>query len=357
MVLLTNPQTADLQQRIQNSSFGSPDYLQGFTGTVPGYQQNLLANNFQPGLITRDFSGGATSMNPSGVANYLSYTPGVPPQAVNNNTMLPIVPMVNAAVRQGGGGGGRDGQDSQGPSTEFVGNRGYRIGVDGEVTQLDPESMDYTFAKFMNTIISNSLLGNLTDPMSKRLDPDVMKQIQAFESKNPNSLTYGEGIDQSVNEVFGSNLQGGLTTNNPTGAYNNITPTGLNKPVNVSMNPVGSLSLNTTPTSVADLIGMTQGLQTGGGNQNNNNTSGGSSSGISDSQKKSGGGTGPRGPSGQGAMGDSQRQSGGSTGGSSTGGSKTGSRGAGGAGGRQKGGKQSDVGSSGDHRSGMGGGW
>ena len=103
MVLLTNPQTADLQQRIQNSNFGSPDYLQGFTGTVPGYQQNLLANNFQPGLITRDFSGGATSMNPSGVANYLSYTPGVPPQAVNNNTMLPIVPMVNAAVRQGGG--------------------------------------------------------------------------------------------------------------------------------------------------------------------------------------------------------------------------------------------------------------
>jgi len=103
MVLLTNPQTADLQQRMQNSSFGSPDYLQGFTGTMPGYQQNLLANNFQPGLITRDFSGGATSMNPSGVANYLSYTPGVPPQAANNSNFLPLNTMVNAAVRQGGG--------------------------------------------------------------------------------------------------------------------------------------------------------------------------------------------------------------------------------------------------------------
>ena len=75
MVLLTNPQTADLQQRIQNSSFGSPDYLQGFTGTMPGYQQNLLANNFQPGLITRDFSGAGTSLDGSGVPNYLSYTP------------------------------------------------------------------------------------------------------------------------------------------------------------------------------------------------------------------------------------------------------------------------------------------
>ena len=312
MVLLTNPQTADLQQRIQNSSFGSPDYLQGFTGVMPEYQRNLLANNYQPGLITRDFSGAGVPVDPSGVPNYLGYTPGVPPQFTQN----PIVPFTaaatNAVQREGGGGRGRDGQDQQGPSTEFVGNRGYRIGVDGEVTELDPESMDYTFAKFMNTIVSNSLLGNLTDPMSKRLDPDVMKQIQAFESKNPNSLTYGEGIDQSVNEVFGSNLQGGLTTNNPTGAYNNMTPTGLNKPVNVNMNPVGSLSLNTTPTSVADLIGMTQGLQTGGGNQNNNNTSKGTN---------------------------------------------TGSRGPGGAGGRQKGGKQGGVGPSGDQRSGMGGGW
>ena len=296
MVLLTNPQTADLQQRIQNSSFGSPDYLQGFTGTMPGYQQNLLANNFQPGLITRDFSGAGTSLDGSGVANYLSYTPGVPPQAANNSNFLPLNTMVNAAVRQGGGGGGRDGQDQQGPSTEFVGNRGYRIGVDGEVTELDPESMDYTFAKFMNTIVSNSLLGNLTDPMSKRLDPDVMKQIQAFESKNPNSLTYGEGINQSINEVFGSNAQGGLTTNNPTGAYNNINPTGLNKPVNVNMNPVGSLSLNTTPSTVAGLIGMTQGLQTG--------NSGGNSGGGGQNQDTSGAGGSPGTSAGQGTGAD-----------------------------------------------------
>jgi hypothetical protein len=101
MVLLTNPQTADLQQRIQNSSFGSPDYLQGFTGTMPGYQQNLLANNFQPGLITRDFSSGATSMNPSGIPNYLSYTPGVPPQYTDIGFELPYENVVNAAIRQG----------------------------------------------------------------------------------------------------------------------------------------------------------------------------------------------------------------------------------------------------------------
>lgn len=172
MVLLTNPQTADLQQRIQNSNFGSPDYLQGFTGTVPGYQQNLLANNFQPGLITRDFSGGATSMNPSGVANYLSYTPGVPPQAVNNNTMLPIVPMVNAAVRQGGGDRGpMQNQDGPGVSTEFVGDNAFRINADGTVTKIDPESMDYKLANFMNTITGFSPMS-----MAKKglgLDPNA----------------------------------------------------------------------------------------------------------------------------------------------------------------------------------------
>ena len=108
MVLLTNPQTADLQQRIQNSSFGSPDYLQGFTGTMPGYQQNLLANNYQPGLITRDFSGAGTSLDGSGVANYLSYTPGVPPQYTETGFQLPYQNMVNAAVRQGGGSNASD---------------------------------------------------------------------------------------------------------------------------------------------------------------------------------------------------------------------------------------------------------
>jgi len=185
MVLLTNPQTADLQQRIQNSNFGSPDYLQGFTGTVPGYQQNLLAKNFQPGLITRDFSGGATSMNPSGVANYLSYTPGVPPQAVNNNTMLPIVPMVNDAVRQGGGDRGpMQNQDGPGVSTEFVGDNAFRINADGTVTKIDPESIDYKLANFMNTITGFSPMS-----MAKKglgLDPnadyektlDLMTRVQ-----------------------------------------------------------------------------------------------------------------------------------------------------------------------------------
>ncbi len=108
MALLTNPMTADLQSRIQNSSFGSPDYLQGFTGTMPGYQQNMLANNFQPGLITRDFSGAGPAIDGSGIPNYLSYTPGVftPPALQQPNPLAGLQGSINQFLPQMGGGGG-----------------------------------------------------------------------------------------------------------------------------------------------------------------------------------------------------------------------------------------------------------
>jgi len=213
MVLLTNPQTADLQQRIQNSSFGSPDYLQGFTGTMPGYQQNLLANNFQPGLITRDFSGGATSMNPSGVANYLSYTPGVPPQAVNNNTMLPIVPMVNAAVGQSAGGRGRgpmgDGSMGGGVHTEFVGDRAFRFAEDGTFTELDPESMDYQFNKMMNSLLDNT-------PMNTGLKALGLNNRNAIDQYNTIKNRYNEeaaiDFDNKIN--FGAFQRSNATEDN-----------------------------------------------------------------------------------------------------------------------------------------------
>ena len=58
MALLTNPMTADLQSRIQNSSFGSPDYLQGFEGSVPVWQQNQLMQGVSPMNPNQSFGGG-----------------------------------------------------------------------------------------------------------------------------------------------------------------------------------------------------------------------------------------------------------------------------------------------------------
>ena len=212
MVLLTNPQTADLQQRIQNSSFGSPDYLQGFTGTMPGYQQNLLANNFQPGLITRDFSGAGTSLDGSGVPNYLSYTPGVPPQAVNNSTFLPINNMVNAAgQRQGGQGRGPMGDGSMGGGvhTEFVGDRAFRFADDGTFTELDPESMDYAFNKMMNGLLDNT-------PMNTGLKALGLNNRNAIDQYNTIKNRYNEEaaleFDNKIN--YGAFQRSNATENN-----------------------------------------------------------------------------------------------------------------------------------------------
>lgn len=72
MVLLNNPTTADLQSRIQNSDFGSPNYLGGFTGTMPLWQQNQLMQNYTPsasGILN-------TGAENNGLPNYLGYTPG-----------------------------------------------------------------------------------------------------------------------------------------------------------------------------------------------------------------------------------------------------------------------------------------
>ena len=92
MALLTNPMTADLQQRIQNSSFGSPDYLQGFQGTMPTWQRNMIMNNYMPGLLTPE--GTNAPVDPAGIPDYRGYTPGVPPQFTQN----PIVPLTAAAT-------------------------------------------------------------------------------------------------------------------------------------------------------------------------------------------------------------------------------------------------------------------
>ena len=312
MVLLTNPQTADLQQRIQNSSFGSPDYLQGFTGTMPGYQQNLLANNFQPGLITRDFSGAGTSLDGSGVPNYLSYTPGVPPQAVNNNTFLPINNMVNAAVqRQGGQGRGPMGDGSMGGGvhTEFVGDRAFRFADDGTFTELDPESMDYAFNKMMNGLLDNT-------PMNTGLKALGLNNRNAIDQYNTIKNRYNEEaaleFDNKIN--YGAFQRSNATEDNFANRRE-----GAMREARATNTPEAQKKVE------AGFAGVSRSTY--------------------DRQKN-------------------QREGQGMTGATNTG-----SKGPGGAGGRQKGGgskqggqdgtgsKQGGVSSSGDQRSGMGGGW
>ena len=173
MALLTNPMTADLQQRIQNSSFGSPDYLQGFQGTMPTWQRNMIMNNYMPGLLTPE--GTNAPVDPAGIPDYRGYTPGVPPQFTQN----PIVPLTAAAsnvVQRQGGGGGENNPNSpnyKGPgvSTEFVGDNAFRINSDGTVSKLDPDSIDYKLANFMNTITGFSPMNMAKNALG--LDPNA----------------------------------------------------------------------------------------------------------------------------------------------------------------------------------------
>ena len=83
-------------------------------------------------------------------------------------------PLPDVAQRTGGGGNFRD---NMGPnvSTEFVGDRGFRI-IDGQVTELDPNSLDYKFNSFFKGLLTSTpgamLLGALGQDMTT---PDIAR--------------------------------------------------------------------------------------------------------------------------------------------------------------------------------------
>lgn len=187
MALLTNPMTADLQQRIQNTSFGSPDYLQGFQGTMPTWQRNMIMNPYMPGLLTPE--GTNAPVNQAGIPDYRGYTPGVPPQFGGYPVGPLPVTFTDAATEMLRGGGGERTPGSAnysgpGVSTEFVGDNAFRINADGTVSKLDPDSIDYKLANFMNTITGFSPMSLAKKGLG--LDPDadyketldVMQRVQ-----------------------------------------------------------------------------------------------------------------------------------------------------------------------------------
>jgi len=173
MALLTNPMTADLQQRIQNTSFGSPDYLQGFQGTMPTWQRNMTMNNYMPGLLTPE--GTNAPVDQAGIPDYRGYTPGVPPQFGGYPVGPMPVPFSDVAEMVRGGGGertpGSPNYSGPGVSTEFVGDNAFRINSDGTVEKLDPDSIDYKLANFMKTITGFSPMSLAKQGLG--LDPDA----------------------------------------------------------------------------------------------------------------------------------------------------------------------------------------
>ena len=206
MALLTNPMTADLQSRIQNSSFGSPDYLNGFQGTMPAWQQNMLMQTYTPGE-TGLLGGGNSS-----VPDYTGYTPGgfTPPSLQAPNPLAGLQGSINQFLPQMGGGGGDADPNRQGDA--FSGRY---------------ESFGGKMFSFDKNDKPTEVIGNkFTSPMIS-LFAGLSGTVPGEEQKRFNELTDSQKM--AIGEVFGNN-QGSFVNIPEKRPEQPTTPPVINKP-------------------------------------------------------------------------------------------------------------------------------
>ena len=104
MVTYTNPQVGNLQSRIQNLNFGSPNYLTGVTTTTPYFQMGNTMQTYTPQAFNQTA--------PGDVSSYLGYTPQ--PYVPTNPQFAQPVPFATPATQGGGGGGQQPAGDAAG---------------------------------------------------------------------------------------------------------------------------------------------------------------------------------------------------------------------------------------------------
>ena len=173
--------TVKFNNRVETNPFGNYSNFQAsdFVNTPFGQpiaQNTFEGNQFQmPNLTGSTYTPGNFSLAPGAGFNFGNmgtYNPG----AFNQFYQAPMTSpaMARTSTRTGGGGNFRD---NMGPnvSTEFVGNRGFRI-IDGQVTELDPNSLDYKLNSFFKGLLSSTpgamLAGALGQDMTT---PDIAR--------------------------------------------------------------------------------------------------------------------------------------------------------------------------------------
>ena len=166
MVTYTNPQVGNLQSRIQNLNFGSPNYLTGVTTTTPYFQMGNTMQTYTPQ--------GFNPIAPGDTSSYLGYTPQ-PYVPTNPQFTQPFTPAFPGRPQgQGGGGGGY---------YSFQGG-------DVDLGQFDLDALknfkitDLPMVNFLTNIFS----GNATDD-----------EIAAFNEMTA-SGDYSTGIEAVLNE-------------------------------------------------------------------------------------------------------------------------------------------------------------
>ena len=185
MVTYTNPQVGNLQSRIQNLNFGSPNYLTGVNTTTPYFQMGNTMQTYNPQ--------GFNQTTPGDTSSYLGYTPQ--PYVPTNPQFAQPAPFATPATQGGGGGGG-----------------GYYTFQGGDVplSTFDPSAFDITdlpLAKLISSIFS----GNPTQ-----------NEIDAFNEMTA-SGNYSTGIEAVLNE---GNQLTNYGTNQISGTVMNTQPDG-----------------------------------------------------------------------------------------------------------------------------------
>ena len=247
MVTYTNPQVGNLQSRIQNLNFGSPNYLTGVTTTTPYFQMGNTMQTYTPQAFNQTA--------PGDVSSYLGYTPQ--PYVPTNPQFAQPVPFATPATQGGGGGGGGGYYTFQGGNVPL--------------SEFDPSAFDITDLPLVN-LITSIFSGNPTQN-----EIDTFNQMTA-------SGDYSTGIEAVLNEGnqltnFGPNQITGTVMTSPSGdtyVGNPNTGQGVNtNPASNTVNPATS-TISTTPMGDTYYSGPS-GNNQGGGNQGGGNQ--GSSSG------------------------------------------------------------------------------
>ncbi len=171
--------TVKFNNRVESNPFGNYSNFQASDFVNTPFGQPIAQNKFEgnqflmPDLSGSTYTPGNFSLAPGAGFNFGNlgtYNPG----AFNQFYQAPMTSpaMARTATRTGGGGNFRD---NMGPnvSTEFVGDRGFRI-IDGQVTELDPNSLDYKLNSLFKGLLSSTpgsmLLGALGQDMTT---PDI----------------------------------------------------------------------------------------------------------------------------------------------------------------------------------------
>jgi len=193
-------QTAGLLgEQVQNvnpfgnySDFRASDFLRTpFGENIAQIRQQydpVSGNQFLfPDLTGSTYTPGNFSLAPGAgfnFGNFGSYTPL--PFNQGNVATTTTQPGLLAGVERAMGGGGRDIRGGMWPnvSTEFVGDRGFRINADGSVSMLDPNSLDYKFNNLARGLLSVTPSNLLRQALQG--EPTIAQRATV----NPNNAVY-----------------------------------------------------------------------------------------------------------------------------------------------------------------------